>query len=159
MNTRRETLDETRAEVGPVRSLLPAGGRQRRRMPLAGQHKPVARAREFTLAALTDWAWPEAGDVVLLVAELAANAVLHTDGPLELVLDLSPARLRIEVSDTSPLLPAPRRPHRPGLPGGHGLYIVQQASDRWGSVPHERGKTVWAEIDARPVTERFRTTG
>ncbi|MFD8694844.1 ATP-binding protein [Kitasatospora purpeofusca] len=158
MNTRRETLDEKRTEVRSVesvRSVLPAGGHQRRRTPLAGQHKPVARAREFTLAALTDWAWPEAGDVVLLVAELTANAVLHTDGPLELVLDLSPARLRIEVSDTSPVLPAPRRPHLPGLPGGHGLYIVQQASDRWGAVPHERGKTVWAEIDTRPVAVRF----
>ncbi|WP_052709736.1 MULTISPECIES: ATP-binding protein [unclassified Streptomyces] len=155
MNTRRETLDEKRTEVRPVRSVLPAGGHQRRRTTFAGQHKPVARAREFTLAALTDWAWPEAGDVVLLVAELTANAVLHTDGPLELVLDLSPARLRIEVSDTSPVLPAPRRPHHPGLPGGHGLYIVQQASDRWGAVPHERGKTVWAEIDARPVAVRF----
>ncbi|WP_406115738.1 ATP-binding protein [Kitasatospora purpeofusca] len=165
MNTRRDTLDETRAEVGSigsvgsVRSLLPAGGRQRRRMPFAGQHRPVARAREFALAALTDWAWPEAGDVVLLVAELAANAVRHTDGPLELVLDLSPARLRIEVSDTSPTLPEPRRPHRPGLPGGHGLYIVQQASDRWGSVPHERGKTVWAEFDARPVAVRVCAVG
>ncbi|MEU4116167.1 ATP-binding protein [Kitasatospora sp. NPDC028055] len=151
MTTSRATLDGDRPGTGPT---LPPGG-QRRRLHLAGQPKPVARARAYTAQAVADWSWPTGpggaeDDIVLLVAELVANAMLHAGGPVDLVLDASAARLRIEVSDRSTDLPEPRRPHRPGLPGGHGLFIVQKAATRWGAVPHDDGKTVWAEIDARP---------
>ncbi|ARF82292.1 ATP-binding protein [Kitasatospora aureofaciens] len=151
MTTSRATLDGDRPGIGPT---LPPGG-QRRRLHLAGLPKPVARARAYTAQAVADWSWPtgDSGgedDIVLLVAELVANAMLHAGGPVDLVLDASETRLRIEVSDRSTVLPEPRRPHRPGLPGGHGLFIVQKAADRWGALPHADGKTVWAEIDPRP---------
>jgi hypothetical protein len=151
MTTSRATLDGDRPGAGPT---LPPGG-QRRRLHLAGLPKPVARARAYTAQAVADWSWPTGAsgtedDVVLLVAELVANAMLHAGGPVDLVLDASETRLRIEVSDRSTALPEPRRPHRPGLPGGHGLFIVQQAAARWGALPHGDGKTVWAELDARP---------
>ncbi|MER6298753.1 ATP-binding protein [Kitasatospora sp. NPDC001539] len=154
MTTSRATLDGDRSGAGPT---LPPGG-QRRRLHLAGLPKPVARARTYTAQAVADWSWPTGAagtgdDIVLLVAELVANATLHAGGPVELVLDASEARLRIEVSDRSTTLPEPRRPHHPGLPGGHGLFIVQQTATRWGALPHDDGKTVWAEIDApRPAT-------
>ncbi|PYC69037.1 ATP-binding protein [Streptomyces tateyamensis] len=145
MNTSRGALDREPA----VRSLvLPPGG-QRRSLRLAGLPKPVARAREFTGTALADWAWPtsdQGRDIVLLVAELVANALLHANGPLELVLDARPGRLRVEVSDGSAVMPEPRLPHRPGVPGGHGLFIVQQTADHWGAEPYGTGKRVWAEI-------------
>lgn len=155
MTTSRATLDGERPGTGPT---LPPGG-QRRRLHLAGLPKPVARARAYTAQAVAEWSWPTgtAGaedDIVLLVAELVANAMLHAGGPVDLVLDASEARLRIEVSDGSTDLPEPRRPHRPGLPGGHGLVIVEKAATRWGAVPHDDGKTVWAEIDARPAQHR-----
>ncbi len=145
----RGTLDGDRPDAG---SALPPGG-QRRRLRLVGVPRPVARARAFTAEALGDWSWaappdPDlAEDVVLLVAELVGNAMLHAGGPLELVLDATPDRLRIEVSDTSEVLPTLRTPHRPGLPGGHGLYIVQRTADRWGADLHAQGKSIWAEID------------
>ncbi|MEU6974142.1 ATP-binding protein [Kitasatospora aureofaciens] len=147
MNPSRELLGDT--PVVSDAAALPIGG-QRRRLPLTGLPRPVAHARTFTAAALAHWSWPDpdrASDIVLLVTELVANAAVHADGPLELVLHASAARLRIEVSDRSPALPAPRRPRHPGLPGGHGLFIVQQTSDRWGTAPHRHGKTVWAEFD------------
>ncbi|MBD0695401.1 ATP-binding protein [Streptomyces sp. CBMA123] len=132
--------------------VLPAGG-QRRRLPLLGLPKPVARARAHTVLALGDWCPPRtadgiAEDIVLVVAELVGNAMLHGGGPLELVLDLTGDRLRIEVSDRSGDLPAPREPHHPALPGGHGLFIVQRIADRWGAERHALGKTIWAEFDA-----------
>ncbi|MFH9352167.1 ATP-binding protein [Kitasatospora sp. NPDC017646] len=151
MSMSRGTLD---GDPHPGGLVLPAGG-QRRRLPLAGLTKPVARARTHTVRALGDWCAPAPGagegiteDIVLVVAELVGNAMLHGDGPLELILDLTPARLRIEVSDRSTDMPAPREPHHPALPGGHGLFIVQRIADRWGAEPHVQGKTIWAEFDA-----------
>ncbi|MER7765847.1 ATP-binding protein [Kitasatospora sp. NPDC096140] len=157
MTMSRGTLDGDPHRTGPA---LPPGG-QRRRLTLAGLPKPVAHARTFTLDALGDWYGPAAepdardgvaADVVLLVAELVANAMLHGDGPLELVLDAAADRLRVEVSDRSPAMPAPRLPHQPALPGGHGLVIVQRIADRWGAEPHSQGKAIWAEFDAARLT-------
>ncbi|MCB5164460.1 ATP-binding protein [Streptomyces bambusae] len=151
MTTSPGILDDGRSKPGAP----PAGGR-RRRMPLAGLPQPVSRARAFTTRTLEDWCWPAADpwttghgvdDIVLVVAELVANAKLHAGGPLELVLDVSDTRLRIEVSDPAPEPPAPRRPHLPSVPGGHGLFIVQRTSDRWGHERHAQGKSVWAEFD------------
>lgn len=152
MTMSRGALDGDPHQTGPV---LPAGG-QRRRLPLAGLPKPVALARAHTARAFADWCEPFlrpgtgegiSEDVVLVVAELVGNAMLHGGGPRELVLDLTPGRLRIEVSDRTADLPALREPHHPALPGGHGLFIVQRIADRWGAEPNGPGKTVWAEFD------------
>ncbi|MFE7563507.1 ATP-binding protein [Kitasatospora sp. NPDC057500] len=153
MTLSRGTLDGEPQQAGPV---APPGG-QRRRLTLAGLPKPVAHARSFTAGALADWYPAAVGpgardetaeDVVLLAAELVANAMLHGDGPLEMVLDVDGSRLRVEVSDRSPVMPTPRQPHNPALPGGHGLFIVERTADRWGAEPHAQGKTIWAEVDA-----------
>ncbi|MER7519265.1 ATP-binding protein [Streptomyces sp. NPDC126499] len=142
--------------TGRDRPAIP--GDTRRRLRLAGLASPAGRARAFTLETLADWSWSAttpgvdadvAGDVVLVVAELVANSVAHGGGPLELVLDATGTRLRIEVSDSGTLLPAPRRSHHPELPGGHGLFIVERVTDRWGVERHAWGKTVWAEVDAK----------
>lgn len=82
------------------------------------------------------------------MSELLANAALHASGAQELILHATPAVLRIEVLDASPLIPRPRSPHHPGLPGGHGLHIVERLSDRWGVAIRGGGKTVWAEVDS-----------
>ncbi|MFF0413273.1 ATP-binding protein [Kitasatospora sp. NPDC004745] len=149
MNPSREALGAQPVPVRAGLAPLPAGG-QRRRLPLVGLPRPVSRARAFTVDALADWSWPDpgrAGDVVLLVAELVANAALHAGGALELVLHTSATRLRVEVSDRSRVVPVPREPHRPASPGGHGLIVVRRAADRWGTALHHHGKTVWAEVD------------
>ncbi|MER7463391.1 ATP-binding protein [Streptomyces sp. NPDC097981] len=127
-----------------------AGQPQRRRLALSGVRGHVAKGRDFTRQALRDWGWDgneTAEDVLLLVSELLTNASLHAGGCVELALTAREV-LRIEVFDgtTTP----PRRHSSPqrGVPGGHGLYIVERLSDRWGTATHEHGKAVWAEIDA-----------
>ncbi|MEU7435581.1 ATP-binding protein [Streptomyces sioyaensis] len=135
----------------------PAG--QVRRLRLAGTRGAVARGRDFARQALHDWGWlPAVGadqraaaeDVLLVVSELVTNACLHAEGPEELRLRCSAKVLHLEVSDLGTGQPAPRSPHRPGRPGGHGMFIVQRLCLDWGVVRNTdgTGKTVWAELAA-----------
>ncbi len=111
-------------------------------------------ARLLAAHQLTEWGHPhgsEAHDaVVLVVAELAANAVLHGHVPgrdfaLSLSHDESRGIVRIEVTDTHPALPARKVPGA-DADGGRGLLLVDALAADWGV--HDRlgpGKTVWAE--------------
>ncbi|MFJ7272386.1 ATP-binding protein [Streptomyces sp. NPDC099050] len=133
----------------PFSAGLPTGG-QRRRLALRGVRGAVAKGRDFTGEALRDWGWDgteTAEDALLLVSELLTNASLHADGCHELVLTAGET-LRIEVYDGATTLPSRHPAPQRGIPGGHGLYIVERLSDRWGSHAHEHGKAVWAEIEA-----------
>lgn len=145
-----ETIGPIGPETGgPVSAGLPSGG-QRRRLTLVGVRGAVAKGRDFTRAALRDWGWDgteTAEDTLLLVSELLTNASLHADGCHELVLTSGDV-LRIEVYDGTTTLPKRHPAPQRGVPGGHGLYIVERLSDRWGSRAHEHGKAVWAEIEA-----------
>ncbi|MFF1411301.1 ATP-binding protein [Streptomyces sp. NPDC058289] len=136
-------------EVGaPLSAGLPSAG-QRRRLALAGVPGAVSKGREFTRRALRDWGWDgteTAEDTLLLVSELLTNAALHADGCRELILTACDA-LRIEVCDGTTALPTRLATPQRGVPGGHGLYIVDRLSDRWGAQAYGEGKTVWAEID------------
>lgn len=143
----------------PASAGLPAGG-QRRRLALTGVRGAVAKGRDFTREALRDWGWDgteTAEDTLLLVSELLTNASLHAGGCRELVLTAGEV-LRIEVCDGTTTLPRLHPAPRRGVPGGHGLYIVQRLSDRWGAHPHGDGKAVWAEVEAARLVSG-RSTG
>ncbi|MFF1409466.1 ATP-binding protein [Streptomyces sp. NPDC058289] len=147
---------------------------QTRRLVLHGTTDVVTRCRDFTRRALTEWQWlPEAGngtgsgsgsgsthvdeiadDALLLVSEVVANACMHAGGPSSLLLRCTPERLRIEVTDGSPLTPTVRTPSDPARPGGHGLLIVDRLAREWGSEPVDGGKCVWVEVDAPPPVRR-----
>ncbi|MFJ4776655.1 ATP-binding protein [Streptomyces sp. NPDC088762] len=114
----------------------------------------MAKGRDFARQALRDWGWDAtetAEDTLLVVSELLTNAGVHADGCLQLVLSAGDV-LRIEVFDGSTTLPRRAAAPRRGLPGGHGLYIIERLCDRWGAEAHAHGKVVWAEIDAARLT-------
>jgi anti-sigma regulatory factor (Ser/Thr protein kinase) len=133
-------LERTLIDTRPMLSLPPSPGSIR----AARQH--VERAVQ---AALPD---AVAEDAVLLVSELATNAVLHARTSFTVVVDIEPSCVRVEVHDESPVQPVPRNPE-PLAPNGRGLQIVRTTADRWGTNRMGWGKTVWFELD-RPVRYR-----
>ncbi|MER5480369.1 ATP-binding protein [Streptomyces sp. NPDC002734] len=122
-------------------------------------------ARRLAAHQLHTWGVPydsEGSDaVVLVVAELAANAVLHgrvpgRDFALRLVYDAAAARVRVELSDTRPRMPRADR-GGPLDEAGRGLLLVAALARAWGVAPRRGpGKTVWAEVDLPGVRPRAR---
>ncbi|PWI10609.1 hypothetical protein DIZ27_11225 [Streptomyces sp. NWU339] len=116
-------------------------------------------ARLLAAHQLTEWGHPhgtEAHDtVVLIVAELAANAVLHgrvpgRDFALSLSYDAGQGTVRIEVADTHPALPTRKAPDS-DEDGGRGLVLVDALATAWGVCDRPGpGKTVWAECATVP---------
>ncbi|MDT0380405.1 ATP-binding protein [Streptomyces sp. DSM 42041] len=113
-------------------------------------------ARRFTAHQLDTWGLPYGSDLshtaALLVAELAANAVLHGrvgGRDFRLTLTLEAAGLRIEVTDTrcERLPTGGRRPPADDAESGRGMLLVEALADRWGvrTGPFPL-KTVWAEL-------------
>ena len=97
-------------------------------------------ARAFVAAALPDHDGLDAR-VALAVSEVASNAILHARTPFTVCVVVAPDRVRVEVTDQDPRIPAV------DSVTGRGLAIVEQLSDRWGADGHEDDKTVWFEID------------
>ncbi|MFJ6775420.1 ATP-binding protein [Kitasatospora sp. NPDC091257] len=98
---------------------------------------------------LTSAGWRPAviSDAELALHELFFNAWRHGDtlAPL-VVLALAGHRLRVSVSDNSPVLPEPRLPGDLLAPSGRGLFLVQALAHRFGAEPRKQGKVVWFEL-------------
>jgi serine/threonine-protein kinase RsbW len=110
----------------------------------------VTAARYQAVDAIADWDVELDDDVVhtaeLVISELVTNSVRHTaTGQVSMEVRIVEAVLRIEVCDSSPVLP------EPGLPDGHsengrGLFLVAALAERYGVEPTPDGKRCWAEI-------------
>lgn len=118
-------------------------------MPAEPQYVRLLRRYLEHVMVLVDSTVSEA-DAMLVLSELATNAVQHSDGEsVEVVLELAVDRVGIEVLDGGG--GPPRSRSDTGLRvDGHGLQIVAALSDGWGWRPNGRGKAVWAEITASP---------
>jgi anti-sigma regulatory factor (Ser/Thr protein kinase) len=94
-------------------------------------------------------ATPDALNAIELVtSEVVTNAVRHADGTgsVEVLVRLRAGHLTVEVVDADPRPPVPQS-DRAGLPGGHGLHIVQAVTSAWGWRPRRSGgKVVWFTI-------------
>lgn len=127
------------------------------RQQLSATRRGARLARLLAVTELHTWDLPpditERAEHV--VAELAANAVLHGRVPgrdFELALTYTPlpraGRLLIEVSDAR----GDRLPRTAGedpdlSTGGRGLTLITLLADRWETVPRPPGgKTVRAEL-------------
>lgn len=94
---------------------------------------------------------PALHDLHLLTTELVTNAVLHARaGTIELAVEMSGAAgVRVSVTDPG----GAGTPHveelDPDIPGGMGLFLVEQISSRWGVDRLPTGENrVWFELAA-----------
>ncbi|WP_031010093.1 ATP-binding protein [Streptomyces sp. NRRL F-5727] len=69
-------------------------------------------------------------DLVLVTSELVTNALVHTDGDVDLRLRVSGGRVRLAVGEH-----------------GRGLHLVEALAFTWHTFPTGRGKTVRLETD------------
>jgi hypothetical protein len=119
------------------------GGRSGTARPFGFSREAPAAARHFAVATLNAWgAGDLAGDVALVVTELAANAIVHARSAFTVILSVHDDVLRISVRDALPLDGA-------GLRAAplHGLAVVDALASRWGVESlGNAGKTVWVDL-------------
>jgi anti-anti-sigma factor len=142
-------------------------------LPLAPSPTAPATARRFVRDTCRQWRLDAVADptdptaqgwveelvdrAVLVASELVTNAVVHSQGPLRLRLELHQERLQLAVYDQSPrLLALATEPGDLDAEGGRGLLIVDQLASAWG-VRHAPGggKAVWCVLE-RSTAETMR---
>jgi anti-sigma regulatory factor (Ser/Thr protein kinase) len=102
----------------------------------------VARARRFTEEALGGVSDLVALDVVLMVSELATNAVVHAGTTFSLRIERSEEFVRVEVVDAGDGQVRLQSPSNSDV-HGRGLQLVQTLSDQWGTRQLGQAKSVW----------------
>ncbi|MFD7016400.1 ATP-binding protein [Streptomyces sp. NPDC059928] len=110
----------------------------------------VTDARHKVVAEICGWGLPVGSRVVetvaLVTSELLTNAVQHAGhGPISVAALLRDDTVRVEVSDSSPVLPTLSLPTEDDE-HGRGLFIVAALAVRHDVETTESGKRCWAEI-------------
>ncbi len=91
----------------------------------------------------------------LLLGELFANAVQHSDAPADRLIEVRFAlvgdRLRLEVRDAGTGRPS-LHTATPDNEHGRGLFLVNESAERWGCCARSGGvgKFVWALVAPSP---------
>ncbi len=112
----------------------------------------IGKTRHMVNEILISWALHElADDIVLVVAELLANAIVYGKPPVRLSLETEAEELRIQVTDHGPEHP---RQLDLGIEAihGRGLTIVEALAHQTGitPLPDTPGKTIWARWHILP---------
>lgn len=120
-----------------------------------GHPSAVSQARRFVAGVLGE-GFLGRDEVLLLVSELAANAVRHSasgdGGEFEVAVSVAGGLVRVEVGDqggaSEPwLIGEGGAPD--ALTGGRGLRIVDALATKWGHAGDGLGRVVWFEVEGR----------
>ncbi len=118
-------------------------------LPVSGAAR---RARDVATEACNQWKLPHLADPAALVAgELVTNAVVHAGTMADLRLSLGRRYVMIAVRDGSTAVPRMSAEPLADPATGRGLLLVSVTAHRWGSLPAQDGKVVWATL---PVATR-----
>lgn len=107
----------------------------------------VSRARAFVRARSAEWGIDDPlDDALLVVSELATNALTHAGSSYRVRVSSTAQALRIEVDDDGAGTPEPQL-LTDTEEDGRGLFLVSALSSSWGMAAAEGGgKRVWAEL-------------
>jgi anti-sigma regulatory factor (Ser/Thr protein kinase) len=101
-------------------------------------------ARAFVRRTLDERGLPPDA-AVLLVSELATNAVLHARTDFLVRVHVTDRLVRVEVQDANER--PPLIGHTPAeATSGRGLHLVQSLASTWGVEGRADGKIVWFEL-------------
>ena len=116
-------------------------------MRFAPADHSVSAARHFVDGELTGLPVDLREAVLLMVSELATNAVVHAGSGFDVDVDRTRRSVRVSVGDHGLGTPAVRSPGETD-PHGRGLRIVDTLSDEWGVAPGVDGdvKSVWFRV-------------
>jgi anti-sigma regulatory factor (Ser/Thr protein kinase) len=107
----------------------------------------AAEARHRVRDTIRAWNIPVDPDAAELVtSELVTNALMHVaDGKVTLAIRCTGEFLRIDVYDSSPVVPVAEKADPERLAeGGRGLAVVAAFATAWGTHPTPGGKAVYA---------------
>lgn len=117
-----------------------------------GTASAVGQARRFVAAVIGE-DFPAFDDVLVLVSEVASNAVKHTasgdGGAFEVAVSVHDNSVRVEVGDQGGASEPRLAEDGPAdvLTGGRGLRIVDTLAVRWGHAGDELGRVIWFEVE------------
>ncbi|MEU0947546.1 ATP-binding protein [Streptomyces canus] len=123
---------------------------------LPGLEESAEIARQLVRTTLNAWEIERLTDSgVLLVTELVANAVQHTNSRyIKVAVSRSnPRFVRIGVVDNARMLPEMTKPGADLLTSGRGLLLVDALCERWGTDMYRLGKRVWGDLLVSPPHE------
>lgn len=113
----------------------------------------VGDSRRFVASATADAPAAVRDAIVLMVSELATNAIVHAGGGFAVRVERDDGSIHVTVTDQGTGTPAVQHPDE-HQPHGRGLRIVDELSDEWGTEDTaDHGKAVWFRIDAAPVAD------
>ncbi len=89
-------------------------------------------------------------EALLLVTELVTNAVVHAGTEIDVSLEVSGTRLRVEVIDRTPgLLHVDSHLPSEQREGGRGLLLLNALATEWGTRHFSSGKSVWFVLEGQ----------
>ena len=128
------------------RVTVPPDAETRGMLRLDANPQAPAQARSFLRRCLSGVVRGSRLDTALLLAsELVTNAVRHATPPIRVAVRVVGNLVRVEVSDSSPVLPRFRR-SGPSAASGRGLPLLANLAQAWGADRHGSGKVVWFTV-------------
>lgn len=114
------------------------------RLNLPPDASSASAARRFVAGSI-DVDEVDAELALLLVSELASNAILHAKTPFTVVVTRRDSCVRFAVIDESQVIPTVK-PYANDAVTGRGLMMVASSSAAWGIDARPFGKAVWFEL-------------
>ena len=115
-------------------------------IPPTGEGLRAARSHTREVCRRHHVAGERSDDAVTVVSELIGNAIRHGKQPCAYGVRMDHGDVLITVDDAERAGPAEGVPSGRLAESGRGLFIVASLARRWGWMPRDHGKRVWARV-------------